>query len=106
MSKSSLQSFEYKIKQEDAIADDIKSEIKHIGKCILDVMNDKVGEIAIRSIGRICDVFTTATEGIISKSENAARTLETGYDKIDGLSLQGDKLVSDAEGLMRELGDL
>ena len=106
MSKGSLQSFEYKIKREDSIADGVKNEMQHISKSILDVMNDRVGENANISINRICDVFTTAAESVISKSENAARMLETGYEKINGLSLQGEKLVSNAKGLMRALGDL
>lgn len=106
MSKSSLQSFEYKIDQEASVAIDVKFDMQHISKSILDVMNDKVGESAIISISRICDVFANTAENIINNSKNATRTLEIGYDKIDALSLQGDRLVANAEGLMRELGDL
>lgn len=106
MSKGSLQSFIYKISIEGSIADDVKSDISHISKSILYAMNDRVGENAIISINKISDVFTQASESAINQSKNGADALEIGYDKVDGLLSQADMLVSDAERLMGELGDL
>lgn len=106
MSKSSLQSFEYKIKTEDSIADDVKSDMENIGKSINGAMNDRVGQSAIISIKRIGDVFESTIKNIISPSNHASGTLRRGYDEIDSLSCEGDNCLSRAESLIRELGDI
>ena len=106
MSKNSLQSFEYKLKQEDIFAQEVKKDMRYIGNSIREIMTDKVGESASRSINRINDVFTADVDSAVDKFNRTARALDNGYHKSETLLQQANQHVTLANNLMKELGDL
>lgn len=105
MSKSSLQSFNYKVKQEGAVANGVGEDMRYIVSAIPTAINDSVGESAVYSLNKIEGSFTYAYENVVSKSNNASNILEGGYDKLSELLSQADGFVSSAESLVRELGE-
>lgn len=105
MSKSSLQSFNYKVKQESAFANGVKEDMRYILSEIPTAISDSVGESAVYSLNKLEGVFTYAYENVISKSHNASNILESGYDKLSDLLTQADGFVSHAESLIKELGE-
>ena len=106
MSKNSLRSFEYKLKQENLFVQDVKRDMKYMGNSIREIMTDKVGESASRSIDRINDVYTADADSAIDKFNRTARALDNGYHKSETLLQQANQHVALANNLIKELGDL
>ena len=106
MSKNSLQSFEYKLKQEDIFAQEVKKDMRYIGNSIREIMTDKVGESASRSINRINDVFTADVDSAVDKFNRAVNALYNGYDKNESILNRASQYVNFANNLIKELGDL
>ena len=106
MSTSSLSSFQSKIRLEQSESDTLCQDLKGLSKTITEVMDDRVGRRASESALGISGAFSNSSDKIINKCNDAAVTLEQGYSKIDRHSSQCEKLLSDAQKLVKELGNL
>ena len=105
MSISSLYSFQSKVRTEESVSYEIKSDLKSLSRSLNDSMDDRVGQSASDSILGILNAYSTAADDVINRCNNAAYTLEGGYTKLEGLANEGERLLSNAEKLVKELGD-
>ena len=106
MSKSTLGSLKYAIKTEDRVADEAKAELKNLDRAIYNAMDDRVGQSAKESAAGLLRSFTYMVDGVLSALSQAASSLDQGYDRLSGLSSQGDSLLSEANSIVSGVGDL
>lgn len=105
MSISSLYSFQSKLRTEESVSCEINVDLKSLLHMLNNCMNDVVGQSASDSIFSISNAYSASANNLINRCKNTASTLEAGYNKLEGLSKESEKLLSDAEKLVKELGN-
>ena len=106
MSKSSLLTFKSQITRNLRTATSVQSDLSTIDKELFSAMNDYVGNSARESVGGIKRNYTYLTNNGYGKMNESVNALEYGYNQIDGFMNETVKIVSDAQTIVRELGDL
>ncbi len=106
MSVSSLYAFHGKVATEDSISTEVVGDIEYLSRYIRENMDDRVGHSASDSAISISTSYSSSANNIIKKCNDAKSDLERGYCRIDGICVQGEKLLDEAKRLVKELGEL
>lgn len=106
MSKSTLSALKSEIKMEAGSADKAGSSLKGLEKSVSNAMDDRVGNSARESLDGIYNAFSYNADQLFKGASNAVSALERGYGKLDSLVAQGQKHLSQAKSIVREIGEL
>lgn len=106
MSKSSLLTFKSQITRNLRTATSVQSDLSTIDKDLFSAMNDYVGNSARESIESIKRNYAYMMNNGYGKMNEAIGALEHGYNQIDIFMNEASEILSDAQSIKRELGDL
>ena len=106
MSKSSLMTLKSEITRNLRTATSVQSDLDTIDKELFSAMNDYVGNSARESVASIKRNYVYMIDNGYGKMNESVNALEYGYNQIDGFMNETVKIVSDAQTIVRELGDL
>ena len=106
MSKSTLSALKYAISTENRAADEANENLKYLERSICNAMDDRVGIVARESLAEIMKHFSYSVGEALSCSERAVDRLGAEYDRLSGLAQQGDRLLSDADAIIAEVGEI
>lgn len=106
MSKSTLSTLKGEINTESRYMSSTCSTLSALDKSILSAMDDRVGRSASESIKSIEKTLYYNLEKGYKSANSAISALETGYGKLDSLSCQGEKHLSQAKSIVKGLGEI
>ena len=106
MSKSSLATLKSEINRESRSVNSAQSSLNDVIKDVGSAMNDRVGASAQESLRSINRTFTYHYDLAYKNANEAATSLERGYSELSSSLSEAKAILSSAEKLFKELGDL
>jgi len=106
MSKSSLSYLKGEINTASRGADSTVSNLKSLEGSILNAMDDRVGQSARESLNRISNTLSYSIDKAYKSANTATGALDKGYGRLDSLTAEKNKLLSQAKSMVKELGSI
>ena len=106
MSKTTLPYLQYEIKTESQEADRAAAEIEALEKAITAAMDDPVGYRARTSAASIRRSFSCHMQTGLRSAEGITQALETGYQRIDRLLADSERIFANASAAAKGVGEL
>jgi hypothetical protein len=106
MSKDSVIYLKGEIKTESEFAYSASEDLKFLSNSIMNAINDRVGESAVKSLAGIRNSFDLDADDGYKSMKNATYAMEKGYSDIEALLSEAEKLMERARAIFKDVGDI